>query len=319
MCSFLLGRRHELAYTEEGEIVRVLVFGSANIDRCYSVDEIVAPGETISSSGLSFNCGGKGFNQAIALARAGQPVSFAGAIGPDGAPLLEMLESEGIDASATLFKEELCGHAVIQVTPDGRNSIIVHSGANGLVSTQDVDSVLDACVSGDWIVLQNEMSSLEHLIERAASIGMRIAFNPSPLDATALRIDLSRVDYLLINEAEGAGLSERADPHEILETLHGRYPKLAIVLTLGKDGGLFLRPEGRVFSFGSLPVKAVDTTAAGDTFTGYFLAEVISGASDERALEMARTASALAVTRHGAADSIPRRYEVEEHLKGEPR
>ena len=142
--------------------MKVLVFGSANIDRTYSVDHVVIGGETISSTSLTEFCGGKGFNQAIALARAGCNVFFAGAIGVDGELLERVLRENGVNTDYLNHVNAPTGHAIIQVTPDGKNSIIISAGANGMITHEDVDTVLSAFSSGDLVVLQNEISSVDY-------------------------------------------------------------------------------------------------------------------------------------------------------------
>lgn len=300
-------------------MMNVLVFGSANIDRTYAVDHIVQPGETISCARFETHCGGKGFNQAIALSRAGAHVAFAGAIGPDGAMLEQALIAEGIDISCLIHSDHPTGHAVIQVTPQAQNSIIIDRGANASITPEDVDAAIGRFSPGDLIVLQNEISSFGEIITAAHEKGMVIALNPSPIDEALLSLDLSRVDYLLVNEIEGAALSGFEDPERILHALHDSFPHTCIVLTLGGEGGMLIETGGGFFCFEPLAVSPVDTTAAGDTFTGYFLAEAISGSDMAHALEMARIASGISVTRHGAACSIPFRSEVEQYMEGDRR
>ena len=297
----------------------VIVLGSANIDRAYTVDHVVRLGETISSAGFSESCGGKGFNQALALARAGARVSFAGAIGPDGARLKETLVQEGVDVCHLMHRDCPTGHAIIQVTPQGQNSIVIHAGANGSIAPSDVDEALATFSAGDMLVLQNEVSSLGHALSKAHEKGMRIVLNPSPLDDAILGLDLSCVSILLVNEVEGGALSGRDTPEAILSALHARYPNTDIVLTLGGEGGKYLGADDTALSFEALDVVPVDTTAAGDTFTGYLLAEIARGSGIAKALEVARVASGISVTRRGAACSIPNRSEVVQYMEGERR
>ena len=299
--------------------MKALVFGSANIDRTYAVDHIVQAGETISCTSFETHCGGKGFNQAIALARAGADVSFAGAIGPDGAMLEQALVDEGIDTSCLLHRECPTGHAIIQVTPQAQNCIVIHRGANATITRDDAGAILSGFSAGDLIVLQNEISSLDAIMDKAREKGMVVALNPSPIDEALLSLDLSPVDYLLLNEVEGAALTGALQPREILSSLHELLPETCIVLTLGGKGGMLKDARGETLSFEPLAIVPVDTTAAGDTFTGYFLAEAINGADMAHALDLARTASGISVTRHGAACSIPCRSEVAKYMEGERR
>ena len=290
--------------------MRAVVFGSANLDRTYRVDHIVSAGETLSCRSMSEACGGKGFNQAIALARGGIATSFAGAIGSDGAPLVRMLEEAGVDTSHLMRREGPSGHAIIQLDDAGTNCIVVCAGANGTVTEADVDAVLADFEAGDLLVVQNEMSSTPYAIRAAHKREMIIAANPSPCDERIKEWDIGCVDYLFVNEGEAAALSHESEPEAMLARLHELYPDICIILTLGEEGSLCTAADGSVLKCPAEIVDAVDTTGAGDTFTGYFLAEVMVHAPLSRALAHASAASALCVTRHGAAPSIPTREEV---------
>ncbi len=291
--------------------MKSVVFGSANIDRNYSVDHVVKEGEPTSASNLTEFCGGKGFNQAIALARAGCEVFFAGAIGPDGAMLEARLKENGVDTHCLKHVAAPTGHAIIQVMPDGQNCIIISAGANGMITHADVDSVLSAFSAGDLIVLQNEISSVDYIIDRAKEIGMIIALNPSPFDARIQTYDLSKVDYLIVNEVEGALLAGCEAPPKIIEKIHQLYPDVNILLTLGSEGSVFMSREGELYTSGIYSIGTVDTTAAGDTFTGFFLAEALSSGNIASALKSAAIASGISVSRRGASQSIPYLEEVQ--------
>ncbi len=291
--------------------MKSVVFGSANIDRTYSVDHVVTEGETISASNLAEFCGGKGFNQAIALARAGCEVFFAGAIGPDGAMLEARLKENGVETHCLKNVAAPTGNDIIQVMPDGQNCIIISAGANGMITHADVDSVLSAFSAGDLIVLQNEISSVDYIIDRAKEIGMIIALNPSPFDARIQTFDLSKVDYLIVNEVEGALLAGCEAPPKIIEKIHQLYPDVNILLTLGSEGSVFMSREGELYTSGIYSIGTVDTTAAGDTFTGFFLAEALSSGNIASALKSAAIASGISVSRRGASQSIPYLEEVQ--------
>lgn len=290
--------------------MKKLVFGSLNIDRTYQVAGFVRPKETISALGYSCFCGGKGFNQAVALARAGSRLYFAGVIGADGGMLRQGLLDEHIDIRLLKESEGANGHAVIQVNEQGENCIIVVPGSNAEVSRDYVDTVLAEFSQGDLIVLQNEIPHLDYIIEQAGEKGMVIALNPSPFNEAVMKCRLDRVRYLLINEVEGGELTGRQAPQEILDAIHGRLPGTAVVLTLGKDGAYFMAADGQRLHCPAAPCQCVDTTAAGDTFTGYFLTEYLEHADAAEALSRAAAASAIAVSRKGASNSIPRREEV---------
>lgn len=295
--------------------MKIINFGSLNIDKVYAVDHIAAPGETVSATGLTLNAGGKGLNQSIAAARAGAQVLPAGAIGPDGAFLEQLLKDNGVDTSPLLHVEGESGHAVIQVDAAGQNSIVVFGGANHALTEDYVHQVLDQAQPGDIVLLQNEINVVEPVLRTALLKGLTVCFNPSPIPTEPLPYNL--VDIFLVNETEAAALADLpagSEPEAILDNLGWAYPRSTIVLTLGEKGVL-CRSDGGNNVQKAFPVSAVDTTAAGDTFTGYFLAGLCQGKDLGVCLKEASAAAALAVSRPGAAPSIPAREEVEEFLK----
>ncbi len=291
--------------------MKMVVFGSLNIDKVYSLQEFVRPGQTISARKMELFCGGKGFNQAIALRRAGNEVCFAGAVGQDGGMLLDTLDRNGIDRSCVRITDGATGHAVIQLDDRGQNCIIILAGANGEITAEDVEASLARFGKGDLIILQNEISCVPLILRRAREKGMIVAFNPSPYDEKISDCDLNNVDYLLVNEVEGAGMSGQTAPDAILDTLHARCPSLNIVLTLGGDGSMYQGSDGTRQAMGIHRTKAVDTTAAGDTFTGFFLSEMLRHGDASKALHLASVAAGIAVSRKGAEPSIPLMDEVE--------
>ena len=296
--------------------MKMVVFGSLNIDKTYSLEDFVRPGQTISASKMEQFCGGKGFNQAIALRRAGNEVHFAGAVGQDGGMLLENLDRNGIDRSCVKVTDGATGHAIIQLDKNGGNCIIILAGANGEITESDVEATLAHFGEGNLIVLQNEISCVPYILRRAHEKGMIVAFNPSPYDGKIADCDLSCVDYLLVNEVEGAGMAGCTDADAILDTLHSRYPALNIVLTLGGDGSVYQDKNGARFNCGVHKVQAVDTTAAGDTFTGFFLSGILRHGDAQKALHTASVAAGIAVSRKGAEPSIPLMAEVEKIVNG---
>lgn len=290
--------------------MRILNFGSLNIDYVYAVDHFVRAGETISSNGLQLFCGGKGLNQSVAFARSGAVTYHAGAVGKDGGMLTDMLKSAGVNTDFVRVREDCAsGHAIIQVSKSGENCILLHGGANQSIDEAFVDEVLAQFGAGDLLMLQNEINNLDHIIRAAKARGMFTVLNPSPFDEKILALDLSLLDAIIVNETEGNGLSGKSAPEEIVTELLSRYPAMKIVLTLGKRGAMYADATARAFcDIMAMPVK--DTTAAGDTFTGYFFSTLLQGAAPERALKIATAASALAVSRMGAAPSIPTLEEV---------
>ena len=290
--------------------MKKLVLGALNIDRVYNVEELVRPKETIAAVKYESFCGGKGFNQAVALARAGSEVYMAGIIGYDGAVFLDALNADGIKTDYVKKSERPNGHALIQVDHDGQNCIIIVGGSNAEISENYIDKVLDDFSQGDLIVLQNEVPCIRYTIEEAGRRGLFIAFNPSPIDDTAKSYDYNKVNILIVNELEGAALSGFESEMDILESLKKKYPNLSILLTKGENGSVFLDERGELFKSDAVQCKAVDTTAAGDTFSGYFLDEVFKSNDPQKALRIASVAASISVTRKGASSSIPFSGEV---------
>ena len=292
--------------------MKVLNFGSLNIDYVYSVDHIVKRGETISSDTLNVFCGGKGLNQSIALSKAGAEVYHAGVIGEDGAFLEEILRASGVHTRFVQMKADTrTGNAIIQKDRNGDNCILLYGGSNRAVTPGMADEVLDHFEAGDMLVLQNEISELSYLMEQAHKRGMVIALNPSPMDEELLKAPLQYVKYFILNEIEAKALTNGVEEdNAMLEAMLKKFPNAEIILTLGERGSVYAKGDVRVEQ-GIYKVTVTDTTAAGDTFTGYYLASIIQGLSVEEALNMAAKASAIAVSRKGAAPSIPQREEVE--------
>ena len=295
--------------------MRALCFGSLNIDYVYQVPHFVGGGETLAAGSLSRFSGGKGLNQSIALARAGLEAWHVGAIGRDGRFLLEELQEAGVRTGYVEVLEDVStGHAIIQRTPSGENCILLYGGANRSITREQVDRVLAGFGPGDALVLQNEISQLPYLAERAKARGMTVALNPSPMEEGLLPL-LPLADYLLLNEIEAAQLCQglgSALPEaeeDLAAALAAALPSTAVVLTLGPRGSLYADGT-RLARQAAVPVRAVDTTAAGDTYTGFFLAGALEGWGVEWAMEFAAAAAAIAVTRPGAAPSIPSREEV---------
>ncbi len=287
----------------------ILNLGSINLDHVYQVPRFVRPGETLSSEGYALGFGGKGFNQSIALARAGAGVAHAGAVGADGCELLARLRAEGVDASRVTEVGGATGHAVIQVDPSGQNAIVIHGGANARVTPENFDAFFNGFGSGDHFLCQNETSSVPDALARARTEGLTVWFNPAPVTAAVASYPLEAVDWLIVNETEGSALSGAETPESIVETLRNRFPHLSVVLTLGGKG-VVIASGGSYSRIPAERVEAVDTTAAGDTFIGYFIAAVVDGADLEDAARRAARAAAVCVTRPGAADAIPRVAEL---------
>jgi ribokinase len=289
--------------------MRVLNFGSVNIDHVYAVDHLARAGETLCSLGYRRFAGGKGFNQSVALARAGAAVCHAGRVGPDGGWLLDRLRQEGVDTAWVKPADVPTGHALIQVDRRGENAIVLFPGANHEIRGEFVAEVLSHFGPGGFLVLQNEVSAVGAVIAEGARRGLAVVFNAAPFTPDVLDLPLDQVRYLIVNETEGAALSGEGEPEGMVAGLRAKFPRAAVVLTLGREGVLYGDADGPVRE-PARAVECVDTTGAGDTFLGFFLAELLRGTGVRRALRVGCDAATLCVTRPGAADSIPRLEEV---------
>ncbi|MCI8770361.1 MAG: ribokinase [Lachnospiraceae bacterium] len=292
--------------------MRVLNFGSLNIDYFYKVDHFVQKGETQASDMLNVYAGGKGLNQSVALSRAGAEVYHAGMIGVDGTFLKEMLKDAGVNTEYVEKSQNIrTGHAIIQNDSMGDNCIILYGGANQAITREIADNVMKNFNSGDWLILQNEISEIPYIAEKAAEKGMKIFLNPSPMNDKIFEINLDCIDCFILNEGEGKALAglQQSDGDALIKQLREQFPHAEIVLTLGENGSVYAGKDGIVWQ-DAYRADAVDTTAAGDTFTGYFMAGRLHGMPVKEALTMASKASALAVSKKGAALSIPTRKEV---------
>ena len=290
--------------------MKILNYGSLNYDYVYAVPHIAAEGETISAEGMECHLGGKGLNQSVAIARAGSRVYQGGAAGSDGDRFFEFCAANGVSTEFVERMEGACGCAFIQVDSSSENCIVLYSGTNKRQSREHIDQVLESFEEGDLLILQNEINELPYLIDRAYERGMRIVLNPSPYNSQVEESDLNKIEFFLLNEVEGEQISGSREPEKILSYMKRRFPEAKVVLTLGSQGAVYQDSRQRICQ-PAFPVPAVDTTAAGDTFTGYFIHGIACQDSVRKSLESAAKAAAIAVSRKGAADSIPWAGEVE--------
>lgn len=294
--------------------MKVLNFGSLNIDYTYQVDHFVRAGETMSSESLQVFSGGKGLNQSIALSKAGADVWHARSCRSRGWRFPHRADEEGgrphgadrasRRADRTRDHPERSGRAELYSAYGGAQPAD-HEGNGG--------SRPDQFEADDFLILQNEISEIGYIMEKAHEKGMKIVLNPSPMNAKILSYPLEYVDYFLLNEVEASdicGIEATKDPQALMNGLVKRFPEAKIVLTLGGDGSVY-RDGDTVLRQGIYKVPVVDTTAAGDTFTGYFIGGLQLGEDPKTALEHAAKAAAIAVSRLGAAPSVPNREEVE--------
>ena len=290
-------------------------FGSLNIDHIYRLPHIVTPGETLAASTLSFAAGGKGLNQSVALAQSGAETYHAGCIGSDGVWLKTLLEEKGVRTSHVRQVDTVTGHAIIQVTDEGENSIVIFGGANQALTETQADALLAQLTPDDLVLLQNETSCVSYIARRCKELGIPLAFNPSPISEQLLEeFPFDAVRYLLVNQTEAKAIAGTDLPEKAAQILLAKYPDLHLVMTLGSRG-VYYRDRAETFTQPGFPVHAVDTTGAGDTFAGFFLGLISQGFPCPEALRYACAAAAIAVTRPGAAPSIPCLAEVKQFLK----
>ncbi|MGJ8524408.1 Ribokinase [Halomonadaceae bacterium LMG 33818] len=302
-------------------------YGSINIDNVYRVPHLVRPGETLASTGYDRVLGGKGSNQSLAIARAGQHITHLGALGHEDQWVVDYLkESRVITNHIAMLDNTPSGHTFIQVDDAAENAIVLFPGANHAIPQDDIKTVLKSATVQDWLLAQNECSHLDDIIHHALAQGLKIALNPAPMDSRIAQLPLNRLTLLFLNEGEAWQLLDAVqDPltrskefkdttaEALAERLTHHFPLPEIILTLGSTGVLYAHGEKRVQQ-AAFKVNAKDTTGAGDTFVGYFLAARDSGETVEDALTLARAASALCVQKEGAAPSIPEKSAVDEFL-----
>ncbi|MBE6024986.1 MAG: ribokinase [Cellulosilyticum sp.] len=320
--------------------MRILNYGSLNLDYVYDVNHFVQAGETLASTGMEIFCGGKGFNQSLAICKSGQEVWHAGAIGEsDGDRLVENLLQEGVHINLISKKEGSTGHAIIQKDLNGQNCILLYGGANQKLTKEDIDLIIKQFDKGDYLILQNEVSHVGYMMQKAYEKGMQIVFNPSPMNEQIKTYPLKYVSYLILNEIEAKQISEmnanelkeannmgigcarvreaikgieninQEIVEQVLNGLVSYLPQVKIILTLGDKGSIYVDEDTAIFQK-AYKVKVVDTTAAGDTFTGFFIGALAQGKEIKEAMVLASKAAALSVTKKGAGVSIPALEEV---------
>ncbi len=285
-------------------IMKICNIGSLNVDYVYTVCHFVRPGETLASERMERFAGGKGLNQSVALARAGAPIFHAGRIGPEGDFLRQILADCGADVSMVETADCANGHAIIQVDDAGRNCILLYGGANRTLDADFLRRAFARLEAGDVVLVQNEVNNLNLILQTAHEKGVFVALNPSPFGKELLAAPLETVHWFILNEIEGRELTGCEQPDAIADALLARWPDCRVMLTLGGQGALYAEGDRRLRQ-AAFPVKAVDTTGAGDTFTGYFLAGIWRGEPMETVLRRAALAAALAVAKPGAAESVP--------------
>lgn len=280
--------------------------GSINADLVYSVPHLPGPGETLAAGAMERFLGGKGANMSVAAARAGAHVRHVGAVGPDGGWMVERLTEYGVDTRAIARVAEASGHAVIAVDAQGENQILLYPGANRRIPLAQLDAALAEAGPGDSLLMQNETNAQEDAARRARARGLRVAYAAAPFDAQAVQALLPWLDLLVLNQVEAAQLQAATG------LAPGALPVRDVIVTLGAEGARhFDTDTGEMREFPALKVTPVDTTGAGDTFTGYLLAGLDRGMGLAPAITQAMRAAAIMVTRRGTADVIPDLHEVQ--------
>ena len=283
--------------------MKILNFGSINKDFFYSVNDFVRPGETISSNGYDIKIGGKGLNQSVSISKAGVKVYHAGIINKEDTFIIDKLKSWKINCDNILLSDNPTGHAIIQVNKKGENSIIIHGGANHDFNLKSIKSILSKFETGDILLLQNEINNIEEIIDRAHNKKMKIIFNPAPFNNDILKYDLNKINTLILNQSEGEGLSNEKIPDKILKVLNNNFKNTEIILTLGEKGSLYSYKD-ELIKIRAHDVKTVDTTGAGDTFIGYYVAGFASKMNKKDNLNRASEAAAITTIKLGGAESI---------------
>lgn len=296
--------------------MRVLNFGSLNIDYVYKVDHFVQPGETEAALNHQIYAGGKGLNQSLAMARAGLDVTHAGMVGPEGDFLVRTLADSGVKTDRIGKVSTPSGHAIIQVDRAGRNCILILGGANQEINSSMIDHALLGFGEGDLLVLQNEIAEMSEIMVKAHEQGMKIVFNPAPCTNEIAHYPLHLVDMFVVNEVEAMALAtshcvatQQPELRKAIQTLANRFPSALLVVTLGEQGSLAVQ-DGKEYFQPAYPADVVDTTAAGDTFLGYFIAGLSENRGLKASLDLAARAASLCVSRKGASDSVPFRKEL---------
>lgn len=279
--------------------------GSINADHVYDVAHILAPGETLAATGLTTGLGGKGANMSVACARAGARCVHIGAVGPEGGWAIERLMEYGVDTRCIYKGSDPTGHAIIAVDLAGENTIIVFPGANRAIPRATLDAALSRAQVGDWFLTQNETNLQPEAMALARQMGLHTAYAAAPFDAAAVQAVLPHAEFLILNTVEAEQLRAATG------LLPAALPVDDVIVTRGADGADWIdNRQRRIQHFPALRVTPVDTTGAGDTFTGYVLAALDRGQPMAQAIGLAMRAGALMVTRRGAADVIPDLSEV---------
>ncbi|QFT58251.1 Ribokinase [Sulfitobacter sp. THAF37] len=286
--------------------------GSINADNFYRLPHLPGPGETIAATDLRQGLGGKGANMSVAAARAAARVMHIGAVGQDGTWALQRLLEYGVETAHITVIDTTTGHANIHIDADGENNIVLFPGANHMVTDQMIGAALAEASPGDFLLMQNETLGQPFAAETAKLLGMRVAYAAAPFRADSVTRLMDKVDLLILNAVEAQQLEDATG------IALGDLPIADIVVTLGADGCRWISATNEAErSFAAFRSDVVDTTGAGDTFTGYLVAGLDRGMKMPEAIELAQKAGALMVARQGTADVIPDLKDVLDHDFGQ--
>lgn len=303
---------------------KLLVVGSINMDIVSTVKKFPLPGETIHSTATSFFSGGKGANQAVAVARAGGNCAIIGAVGEDpfADTLITALQNNGIATNQVMRKAGTSGFAIITVNSEGENHIVLSEGANGQLTAADAAATVSNWSDIYAVLLQNEIpwETTLSVIQSASSSSVKVLYNPAPAGAIPEHV-FPLIHTLIINETEaavvsGLSVSDNASAQAAAEWILHKGTN-NVIITLGEKGCFYQNAQGDSVTIPAFQVIPVDTTAAGDTFFGAFATASADGLPAEQALTFAAAAAALAVTKAGAQSSIPCKAEIEAFLQSE--
>ncbi len=289
--------------------MKILNFGSINIDHVYRVVHFVKSGRTIHCQSYKTFAGGKGSNQSIALTRAGAQVYHAGLLCVHDEWVKELLDSSGVDTSLIELVDSESGHAIIQVDKKGHNSKVIYGGANHEMTVEQIDKAISMFSKDDYLLVQNEVNLVDEVIKRGKDAGMQVVFNPAPINSDVFDYPLRLVDILILNKQEAEELTGERRPGKILRVLAKQCPNTAVVLNLGEEGAIYNNSVVRVQA-DTEHGEVVDKTGASDTFIGYFLANFMKGEDINSCLQHACKAASICMSHEGATGSIPRQEEA---------
>lgn len=282
--------------------------GSINLDNFYHLSHLPGPGETITADRFHQGLGGKGANMSVAAARAAAHVAHVGAVGSDGKWAVERLLEYGVDVRHIAVLDGSTGHANIHVDATGENNIVLMGGANRAITEQIIGGALSEASPGDFLLFQNETNGQEYAVKTAKTLGLRLVYAAAPFSTEAVIAHIPHIDILVVNEVEAEQLQDAIDKEL------GDLPVDDIIVTLGSQGCRWVSNKGKTDeTFAAYPADPIDTTGAGDTFTGYLVAGLDRGHAMKDSIDLGMRAAALMVAREGTADVIPDLKEIQDH------